>query len=238
VLFTLTARNHGSVTTRDVVITDAVPGAFEVIDLSSSKGDIVLEGQTVSAYPVTLASDETVVVRITTRVRATAEGGMVGNMAIITTSTPGDDPGNNTSTTTVTIIQLPRAITVNRLPVTAEPDGPRGFLAVYWPLMTLGCGLLALSALVRAGYLHARVVTLALQSGPARTQNARSTPVIAPPVLRAGIAVDPEELYRRWRDGASVSALSAELATLNPGIDPLVISIAVRQLIDESIRGG
>ncbi len=128
-MYTLVARNIGAKAAFDVVVSDQVPQQLEVVDLASSKGDIAVEGQTVTAYPRTLEAGESAEYRITVRVRASAAPGQIANTGRITTSTTGDTPDNNTSTVTVEIRTPERKIqTVQeppRLPHTAEtPDAP------------------------------------------------------------------------------------------------------------------
>ena len=98
VVYTVEVSNAGEGHAADVVMNDRVPAALEVIDLGSSKGDIVVDGQgQVMAFPATLDPGESAVYRITVRVRADAPAGVVVNRADSTTSTPGDNPQNNTS---------------------------------------------------------------------------------------------------------------------------------------------
>jgi uncharacterized repeat protein (TIGR01451 family) len=128
-MYTLVARNIGAKAAFDVVVSDHVPQQLEVVDLASSKGDIAVEGQTVTAYPRTLEAGESAEYRITVCVRASAALGQIANTGRITTSTTGDTPDNNTSTVTVEIRTPERQIqTVQeppRLPHTAEtPDVP------------------------------------------------------------------------------------------------------------------
>jgi len=128
-MYTLVARNIGAKAAFDVVVSDQVPQQLEVVDLASSKGDIAVEGQTVTAYPRTLEAGASAEYRITVRVHASAAPGQIANTGRITTSTTGDTPDNNTSTVTVEIRTPERQIqTVQeppRLPHTAEtPDAP------------------------------------------------------------------------------------------------------------------
>ncbi len=118
VVYTLAISNRGGQTAYDVVVSDEVPAALEVIDLWSSKGDVVVDGQTVTAYPRELQPGEEQTIRITVRVRPGAQAGSIPNIGIITTSTPGDPPGNNTSTLTIEL--LPPQAPPSRLPRTAE----------------------------------------------------------------------------------------------------------------------
>lgn len=125
--YTLVARNIGSKTAYDVIISDDVPQQLEVINLTSTKGDITLNGQTVTAYPRTLEAGEATEYRITVRVRAATTSGPITNTGRITTTTTGDTPGNNTSTVMVEIRTPQRKIQIVQappslasLPVTAE----------------------------------------------------------------------------------------------------------------------
>ncbi len=118
VVYTLEISNRGNQTAYDVVVSDEVPAALEVIDLWSSKGDVVVHGQTVTAYPRELQPGEEQTIRVTARVRPGVPAGSIPNIAIITTSTSGDPPGNNTST--VTIELLPPKTPPRRLPPTSE----------------------------------------------------------------------------------------------------------------------
>lgn len=121
--YTLVARNIGAKTAFDVIVRDAVPQQFEVADLGSTKGNISVKGQTVTAYPQTLEAGESTTYRITVRVRADAKPGQISNTGRITTSTGGDLPGNNTSTVVVAIhAPQPKIHVPLRMPITGEPS--------------------------------------------------------------------------------------------------------------------
>ncbi len=106
--YTLTARNTSATMARDVVITDTVPAGLEVINLHSTKGNVVVDGQNVSAFPVELAPGEEVSVTITVRVPMDLPAGPIVNWGTVTTSSHGDQPGNNRDDA-VMIVQLPPA---------------------------------------------------------------------------------------------------------------------------------
>jgi uncharacterized repeat protein (TIGR01451 family) len=148
-LFTVTGADEAA----DVVVRDAVPDAFEVVDLSSSKGDIVVSGQAVTAYPRTLAPGEEVLVTVTARVRAGVQPGSVVNTAIITTSTSTDTPDNNTSSTTVEI-KVPVVIkevpppAPARLPITSDPLADQQALLSILPWTLVGLLLLTQGAML------------------------------------------------------------------------------------------
>jgi uncharacterized repeat protein (TIGR01451 family) len=138
VQYTLMVRNRGPQTAHDVIVTDDVPDALEVIDLWASKGAVVLQGQRVIAYPATMEPGEVVSIGITARVRVDAPAGRVPNTGHITTSSVGDPPDDNTSTAIITIGVRPP-----ELPRTAAARLP------FMPLLALAIVLLAAGGLLR-----------------------------------------------------------------------------------------
>jgi len=160
-VYTLRVTNRGATMAADVVVQDTAPGELKVIDLSSSKGDIVVKGQTVTAYPRTLDPGEEATYRITVQVNANAKPGDIPNTAIITTSTPGDPPGNNTSTVTIQIRAiLTRASAPPRLPRTTETQDPLSAIPAWLPWLLVGLLLVALGAVLRLRGSHLRVATV------------------------------------------------------------------------------
>lgn len=121
VRFTLLASNQGTVAAFDVVVRDAVPEGLLVIDLITTQGDIVSEGQSVTAYVGTLEPGATVKIGVVATVREDVAG-VITNTARISTTTHGDDPGNNTSSVSLTVEVPQRQIAQvqPRLPATAE----------------------------------------------------------------------------------------------------------------------
>ncbi|MFN8567043.1 MAG: hypothetical protein U0Z44_05855 [Kouleothrix sp.] len=230
VVFTLTARNTGAAAARDVVVTDVVPAAFEVIDLASSQGDVVVKGQTVTAYPAVLAPGASVTIRVTVKVRAGAAAGPQRNTALITTSTPGDDPGDNTSTIEITVASPREQQTLPNLPRTADPDAPT-FLMIWGPWLIAGLVALGFGVLLRFGLLRPRFVAVSLAGRglPPRV------PALPEPARPALLELDAPALVTRWRAGASIAQLAGEVAATNPGADAVLVSLAVQQLIDTAI---
>ncbi|NNJ12203.1 isopeptide-forming domain-containing fimbrial protein [Chloroflexales bacterium ZM16-3] len=160
VVFTLrVSTTQGATTMADVVVRDYVPEPLEVIDLASDRGDIVVTGREVTAYPARLAPGEVVTIRVTARVPENAVPGTVRNTATVTTSTPGDPPGNNTSSVAVRITALSAP---QSLPDTADPDAVSPLLAML-PWALVGLLLIALGG----GVLWYRR-TLPLARVPAR----------------------------------------------------------------------
>ncbi len=255
IVFSLVAKNTGSSTARDVVISDVVPAVFQVIDLQSSKGDVVIEGQSVTAYPSTLAPNETVIVTITANVRQDTAAGQHRNTALITTSTPNDNPGDNTSTVVITVqpppqkqqlppVQAPPQHKLSPppdLPRTADPDAPT------WLMLALCIGMFG--CMVRVGMFRTRFVNISLS--PIQSQDFRlphrdtGTALVVPtqelevqhePIVVEGMELDARMLVERWQAGASVAQLAHEIAAENPHANKLMISLAVQNIIDEEIN--
>ncbi len=177
-VYTLRVTNRGATMAADVVVQDTVPDALKVIDLSSSKGDIAVKGQTVTAYPRTLDPGEEATYRITVQVNANAKPGDIPNTAIITTSTPGDPPGNNTSTVTIQIRPiLTRASAPPRLPRTAETQDPLSAIPPWLPWLLVCLLLVALGAAMRLRGSGPRVATAtatAAETGGRRAKDGRA----------------------------------------------------------------
>jgi uncharacterized repeat protein (TIGR01451 family) len=242
VVFTLIVRNTGMTTARDVVVTDVVPDAFKVVDLSSSKGDVVVDGQTVTAYPALLAPGEMVTLRIAAEVRQDAQPGQHRNTALTTTSTPGDDPGDNTSTVIVTVQPppaAPRQAAPPQLPRTADPDAPT-FMMIWGPWLMFSFIVVVLGLMVRFGMLRTRFVSISLT--PARERG--SAPLAArvettgATLAVEGVDLDVAAVVQRWMDGTPVAALTREIAAANPAVNSLMISLAVQKIIDQHMRRG
>jgi uncharacterized repeat protein (TIGR01451 family) len=115
VTFTISVRNDSPIPATNVEVEDSVPREFEIQGATTSQGTIEVSGQRIHAIIGTLEPGGSATIRISTVIRADAQPGQVDNVAILSTNTPGDNPGNNTSTTTV-IIQGP--------PGTPTPGGP------------------------------------------------------------------------------------------------------------------
>lgn len=109
-VYTLTLRNISTVSARDVVITDDVPAWLHVIDLQSSKGAIVVDGQKVSAFPSVLDAGEEMRIMVKVRVDETAPAGDIVNWGRVTTSSAGDTPDNNASSASMTVEAPPQAM--------------------------------------------------------------------------------------------------------------------------------
>jgi uncharacterized repeat protein (TIGR01451 family) len=146
--YSIRVSNIGGSLARDVVVSDEVPPELEIIDLQSSKGDIVASGQRVTAYPAALEPGEEAALLVGVRVRADAPAGLLVNIAQVTTSSPGDDPGNNSDSARLTVV-VPAAgpPLAQRLPRTAEVAlGPT--LPWWLPWLATALGLMVFGALL------------------------------------------------------------------------------------------
>lgn len=258
VVFSLVAKNTSSSIAHDVVVSDVVPAVFQVTDLSSTKGDVVVDGQSVTAYPATLAPNETITILITAKVKPDAAAGQYRNTALITTSTANDNPGDNTSTVTITIEQPPvqkqappaqkpplqQQSSPPNLPRTADPDAPT-FLLVWGPWIMLALFLAMFGGMVRVGMFRTRFVRVSLtpvSRAAFRSWDAAETPApLMPPaqvepITVEGIELDALSLVQRWQEGISVGQLANEIAAENPTINQLIISLAVQRIIDEQLN--
>jgi uncharacterized repeat protein (TIGR01451 family)/LPXTG-motif cell wall-anchored protein len=130
ITFTISVRNDSPIPATNVEVEDSVPGEFEIQGASTSQGTIEVSGQRIHAVIGTLEPGGSATIRISTVIRADAAPGQVDNVAILSTNTPGDDPGNNTSTTTV-IIQGPGTPTPGGGPVPVRLP-PTGDSATVW----------------------------------------------------------------------------------------------------------
>jgi uncharacterized repeat protein (TIGR01451 family) len=144
VTFSIRVRNGGIIPATNVEVNDSVPGAFEITGATTSQGTIEVNGQSVHAVIGTIEPGGEVLIRISTVIRADATPGQADNVAILTTDTPGDDPGNNTSTAIVTILGPPAPP-----PATLPPTGG----AAPWPWAAV---LAALAALIGGLLLRTR----------------------------------------------------------------------------------
>ena len=104
VTFTITVRNRGTVAASDVVVTDPFPEYLDVIEATTTRGNITSNGRTVIITIGRVEETDTVTIRIRTRVNALARPPEGRNVATLTTSNGSDDPSNNTSEVTFRIV--------------------------------------------------------------------------------------------------------------------------------------
>ena len=120
-LYTLAVRNLSAQPAADVQVSDTLPAQLVALSAHSDRARVELSGQLVTAWLPALAPGELAEIQIAARVRADAPAGELVNTARVTSSTPGDPTGNNTSSVPVQV----RARAIERLPRTAyAPDLP------------------------------------------------------------------------------------------------------------------
>jgi uncharacterized repeat protein (TIGR01451 family) len=123
ITFTIRVTNNGPDTAQDVVVTDPIPDYLDVIEATTTRGNVSSSGRTVIVTIGKVPAGDEVTIRIRVRVneRAAPPGGR--NSVSLTTSSPGDDPGNNSSDASFNIIG-PVTPTVLTATPTATPVTP------------------------------------------------------------------------------------------------------------------
>jgi uncharacterized repeat protein (TIGR01451 family) len=123
ITFTIRVTNKGPGTAEDVVVTDPIPDYLDVIEATTTRGDVSSNGRTVIVTIGKVPAGDEVTIRIRVRVNERAEPSGGRNSVSLTTSSPGDDPSNNSSEVTFAIIG-PATPTVPALTPTATPLTP------------------------------------------------------------------------------------------------------------------
>jgi|GEM_PF-6477986 len=101
VVYNLAVTVEGNAEAVGVIVEDTFPPYFEIVDATTSKGQIVINGQTVGAWIGTVDNGETVNVRIIVRITSPPDTTQFSNLAVLTSDSTTDDPSNNTATTTI-----------------------------------------------------------------------------------------------------------------------------------------
>jgi uncharacterized repeat protein (TIGR01451 family) len=231
VSFEIELTNRGDAPALDVVVTDEVPLPLKVVDLRSTMGDIVVEGQRVIAFPRRLGPGEVIQFTIVAAVPLDTPVGRIANTAVVTSSSP-DDPGDNTSTAAIEIAPLlVKQSAPPRLPTTADPT-EAAILARYWPLLVLALSAMLFGALLRTGAFRQRTLLVRLAHAVAATEP--SPPDTNRPTH---LMIDPDEIQACWAAGASTRELVMQVASRNPSVDRLTISLAIQQMLRDVVAG-
>lgn len=101
VVYDLAVTVEGNAEAAGVIVEDTFPPYFEIVDATTSKGQIVINEQTVGAWIGTVEEGETVNVRIIVRLLSIPDATEFSNLAVLTSDSTTDDPSNNTATTTI-----------------------------------------------------------------------------------------------------------------------------------------
>jgi uncharacterized repeat protein (TIGR01451 family) len=162
ITFTIRVTNNGPGTAEDVVVTDPIPNYLDVIEATTTSGDVSSNGRTVIVTIGDVHAGDEVTIRIRVRVNERAEPPGGRNSVSLTTSSPGDDPSNNSSDATFNIVgpatptvpaltpvltPVATPVTPAILPVTGTADDTSSRVSL---LATLGLAALLLSLLFRA----------------------------------------------------------------------------------------
>lgn len=148
--FTIVVGNRGSRAAEDVVMTDSLPAYLDILSVTAGRGDVSVDGNDVTVGIGRVEPGEIIVIRIRTRISARAPAPSIGfNTALITTTSPSDDPVNNRSTVVFVIVvpgltPLPVPPT---LPRTGAPPAEGG--SSLPPLVLIGLGLAVLGFVIR-----------------------------------------------------------------------------------------
>ena len=104
VTYTISVVNRGNIPAENVVVTDSLPDELTIVDMSTSRGEASMSGQTISVAIGLMEPGEEVTIRISARVKADTPPSTISNGVVVTTTSPGDDPSNNTASVPLTVI--------------------------------------------------------------------------------------------------------------------------------------
>ena len=166
VTYTITVTNNGPSAADNVTVNDTIPSALTNVDLTPSVGTCDNAG---TCQLGTLQPGATATITVTGTAPAS---GTFTNTAQVTTTTPGDDPGNNEDTVTTTV--TPNADVSITKSVTSA-DGYSAGDQVTWTLIVVNHGpspaenVNVTDTLDNPGIAHVDNVTLSPQQGSCTT---------------------------------------------------------------------
>jgi uncharacterized repeat protein (TIGR01451 family) len=100
--YTLAITNDGPSVARDVIVTDALPS--EVVYVGATPAPALISGSLLSWTLGALQPGQSAHITVTVQVSAALPAGaLITNTAVVTTSTPGDDPADNPDTVTTPV---------------------------------------------------------------------------------------------------------------------------------------
>lgn len=162
ITFTIRVQNTGSVTARNVIIRDVVPGTFDILNASATLGAVKINGQTISLIIPALDPGVTVLLVVEARVRNNAQGEL-RNTVIVREGDPSVADGNEQRATAVLMVAEGTA-------GPTQPGGPRNQIGpsdsllgrtgagsgLQLPLLLIGLALVLAGAFV---FIRARGTT-------------------------------------------------------------------------------
>jgi uncharacterized repeat protein (TIGR01451 family) len=101
--FALTVTNHGDKTADDVVVTDPLPDFLDVIDVTTDRGAVAVDGRTVTVSIGSIAPGEVISIHIRAQVNGQAQPPGGTNTARLTTSSDSNDTSDDTASASVSI---------------------------------------------------------------------------------------------------------------------------------------
>lgn len=101
--FTLTVSNEGALEATDVVVMDVLPGFIKLVNAGATRGQSVTENNTVTVKIGTVVPGEVITIRVTGRMIAAASAPNNRNTATLSTSSPTDNPANNSDSVSITV---------------------------------------------------------------------------------------------------------------------------------------
>lgn len=161
VTWTVVALNNGPSAARDIAITDPVSDLVTLTGASGAGWDCSISGQEVACTGPELAPAATASVTITGILDPSAIG-QLDNAATISTSTPGDDPANNTDATRSTITPRADLALSKSSPQSAAVPGD----TVTWTMDVTNAGPSVASGVVLRDTVPAAVTGLTLVETP------------------------------------------------------------------------
>lgn len=138
VTYTILVTNQGGAPASGVVVEDTLPAFLAAGEVSASRGQVSVSGQTVRVEIGDLAAGETVEIRVRATVTAAPAAPNNRNLAVVSSSSPDANPDNNQASVPLETI-VPAA-----LPRTSAASDLLPALATI-----LGLALIAASVLVR-----------------------------------------------------------------------------------------
>jgi uncharacterized repeat protein (TIGR01451 family) len=138
VTYTILVTNQGGAPASGVVVEDTLPAFLAPGEVSASRGQVSVSGQTVRVEIGDLAAGETVEIRVRATVTAAPAAPNNRNLAVVSSSSPDANPDNNQASVpleTIVPAALPRT--------SAASDLPPALATI------LGLALIAASVLVR-----------------------------------------------------------------------------------------
>ncbi|HEX6292765.1 MAG TPA: DUF11 domain-containing protein [Herpetosiphonaceae bacterium] len=149
VVFTIRVQNVGDTTARDVIVQDNMPGAFEILDVTTSAGTATVRGPTVRVEIPQIDPGATVVITIRARLRPDARGPLI-NVVIVRDATGALDEQRAEAA-----LAVAGAAAEASDPPSGGPQVPRGPLSntgadsgLQWSLLLLGLLLMIAGSVV------------------------------------------------------------------------------------------